>query len=80
MEEVGAGKEEVVEKLHQSVQRLREVERNLTVTKKEVSTYQDMLEQSQVLKIIFYYECFFVQSLEYSVGNRFTHAISGYLI
>ncbi|CAB3373564.1 Hypothetical predicted protein [Cloeon dipterum] len=39
--------EEVSERLKQASQRLREMERGLQAAKKEVATYQDMLEQSQ---------------------------------
>lgn len=35
------------ERLKQASQRLREMERGLQAAKKEVATYQDMLEQSQ---------------------------------
>uniref|UniRef100_A0A1B6C8S0 PDZ domain-containing protein n=1 Tax=Clastoptera arizonana TaxID=38151 RepID=A0A1B6C8S0_9HEMI len=52
LEEIGASKEEVLEKLRQSGMKLKEVERSLSVSKKEVCTYQDMLEQSQGQHIV----------------------------
>nr|CAD7406891.1 unnamed protein product [Timema cristinae] len=47
IEQNGADKEEMVEKLRQASMKLREAERNMHATKKDVSSYQDMLEQSQ---------------------------------
>lgn len=46
----GAAKEEMADKLRQANLRVRDVERSLAAAKKDVSAYQDMLEQSQVSK------------------------------
>nr|CAD7571359.1 unnamed protein product [Timema californicum] len=51
IEQNGADKEEMVEKLRQASMKLREAERNMHATKKDVSSYQDMLEQSQCVDI-----------------------------
>lgn len=48
MEGSNATKEEIAEKLVQSGLRLRDVERSLQITKRDVSAYQGMLQQSQV--------------------------------
>lgn len=48
LEGSSATKEEIAEKLLQSGLRLREVERSLQITKRDVTTYQGMLQQSQV--------------------------------
>ena len=48
MEQSGLDSEEFLEKLRQSTLKLREMERNLLAAKKDVASYQDMLEQSQV--------------------------------
>ena len=42
------GTEEYVERLRRMSSRLRETERSLISTKKDVSAFQEMLEQSQV--------------------------------
>lgn len=42
------GTEEYVERLRRMSSRLRETERSLISTKKDVSSFQEMLEQSQV--------------------------------
>ncbi|PSN37471.1 hypothetical protein C0J52_22173 [Blattella germanica] len=47
MEQSGLNSEEFLEKLRQSTMKLREMERNLLAAKKDVASYQDMLEQSQ---------------------------------
>ncbi|XP_054285488.1 neurabin-1 isoform X8 [Macrosteles quadrilineatus] len=47
LEETGASREETMERLRQASLRVREVERSLASARKDVSTYQDMLEQSQ---------------------------------
>nr|CAD7260975.1 unnamed protein product [Timema shepardi] len=51
IEQNGADKEEMVEKLRQASMKLREAERNMHATKKDVSSYQDMLEQSQYVAV-----------------------------
>lgn len=43
-----SGTEEYVERLRRVSARLRETERSLMSSKKDVSSFQDMLEQSQV--------------------------------
>jgi hypothetical protein len=48
MEQSGLDSEEFLEKLRQSTMKLREMEHNLLAAKKDVASYQDMLEQSQV--------------------------------
>ena len=48
MEKSGLDSEEFLEKLRQSTMKLRDMERNLLAAKKDVASYQDMLEQSQV--------------------------------
>ncbi|XP_046688595.1 LOW QUALITY PROTEIN: neurabin-2-like [Homalodisca vitripennis] len=52
LEEAGSGREEMAEKLRQASARVRDVERSLAASRKDVSTYQDMLEQSQGQYII----------------------------
>lgn len=47
LENNGANNEDVSDKLRQTTSRLRDAERSLNTVKKEASTYQDMLEQSQ---------------------------------
>ncbi|XP_044737225.1 uncharacterized protein LOC123299078 isoform X4 [Chrysoperla carnea] len=47
LESSGTEKDDISEKLRQTSIRLRETERNLHSAKKEVATFQDMLEQSQ---------------------------------
>ncbi|XP_066992764.2 uncharacterized protein Spn isoform X2 [Anabrus simplex] len=47
LEQNGADNEEYLERLQRSPLRIREMERMIITTKKEVSNYQDMLEQSQ---------------------------------
>lgn len=52
LEVEGAAKEEMADKLRQANLRVRDVERSLAAAKKDVSAYQDMLEQSQVRNLI----------------------------
>uniref|UniRef100_A0A1B6L8C7 PDZ domain-containing protein n=1 Tax=Graphocephala atropunctata TaxID=36148 RepID=A0A1B6L8C7_9HEMI len=52
LEEAGSGREEMTDKLRQASARVRDVERSLAAARKDVSTYQDMLEQSQGQYII----------------------------
>lgn len=47
-----SGTEEYAERLRRMSSRLRETERSLISAKKDVSSYQDMLEQSQVLPLL----------------------------
>ncbi|XP_021929346.1 uncharacterized protein LOC110834470 isoform X3 [Zootermopsis nevadensis] len=47
MEQSGLDSEEFLEKLRQSTMKLREMEHSLLAAKKDVASYQDMLEQSQ---------------------------------
>jgi hypothetical protein len=51
MEQSGLDSEEFLEKLRQSTMKLREMEHNLLAAKKDVASYQDMLEQSQVSSV-----------------------------
>lgn len=47
LENTGTDTEDVAEKLRQTTIRLRDAERSLNAIKKEATTYQEMLEQSQ---------------------------------
>lgn len=47
------GTEEYVERLRRMSARLRETERSLITAKKDVSSFQEMIEQSQVSRVEF---------------------------